>query len=738
LSTYADLTVGEPGALAVDNEGNVYVGMTNEIRKIDTNGNITTYTGSDGIQGSTDGVLADATFSGIGGLVFDSIGNLYVSDTENHTIRKIDTAGNVSTFAGTVGSFGSTDAQGTSAKFHFPIGLTVDSNDNIYVADMNNHTIRKIDTAANVSTFAGTTGSSGSVDAQGTSASFFSPYSLASDSSDNIYVGDKNNLKIRMIDTGANVTTIAGDGTYGSTDGIGENASFKNPSGLVVDSAGNIYVADSDNHTIRKISTDGNVSTVSGSGSMGSTDGDGLSASFGALEGMTIDLDGNLYVAGRSNSKIRKLAKVTKISGTPTNDDVGVYDINLSVSDGNGGVDTQNFELSVINVNDAPIASDITISMNKNTSKTFSANDFNFTDVDAGDELYSVTFMMPPMQGALTLNDVNVTFGQTILKDDIANLKFTPVANTFSTEMGGVLVPYTQMSFRLSDGDADSGMYFLNIFVNDAVDTPTPTTPPVNTGGTGSETTQETDPSQKVDSPADELETGMELDEAQESDEKIVIIYKNENGEADTEVEIPKLEGKTINIIYTAEAIELTTGDGVASYNNNGTVEHLMVVDNKETIAISYIPGAKVEFTATGGVQTSVTTQTKSKILIEATQEGYSVNSVETVDGKVSVADSTIIGTKTEIQENGNVVVDTPEVLSSKGNTITTKTTLDANGKAIVSAVKTLPDGTQESIDLGNYNEGSEVSVEEKDGAVLVKVKTKLGTEVFQLRNGRL
>ncbi len=244
-----------------------------------------------GSAGSTDGPGGSATFNNPTGVAVDSSGYVYVADGGNK-IRKITPEGVVSTLAGT-GSIGSTDGPGVSATLSSPYGVTVDSSGYVYVADTANNKIRKISPEGVVSTLAGT-GFTGSTDGSGGSATFYNPTGVAVDSNGYVYVADTANNKIRKISPEGVVSTLAGSESQGSTDGPGGSATFNEPSGVAVDSNGNVYVADTANNKIRKITPDGVVSTLAGSGSQGSTDGSGGSATFYTPTGVAVDSNGNV------------------------------------------------------------------------------------------------------------------------------------------------------------------------------------------------------------------------------------------------------------------------------------------------------------------------------------------------------------------------------------------------------------------------------------------------------------
>lgn len=297
-----------PSSITTDGT-NLYIADTynDTIRKVNISTKIvSTVAGSVEASGSTDGVGLSARFNYPQGITTDGI-NLYVADTFNHTIRKILlTNGTVTTLAGSPGVEGSDDGNGASAKFKFPRGITTDRR-NLYITDEND-VVRQIVIATGVvTTLAGSAGESGYIDGIGQNARFFTPAGITTDGT-NLYLTDVNNLIIRKINISTReVSSLAGIRAFGSTDGFGVDARFNFPMGITTDGI-NLYVADTYNETIRKIVISNSyVTTLAGSaGVVGADDGLGSAASFNYPNGITTD--GNaLYVTDVSSHIIRQI-----------------------------------------------------------------------------------------------------------------------------------------------------------------------------------------------------------------------------------------------------------------------------------------------------------------------------------------------------------------------------------------------------------------------------------------------
>jgi len=263
---------------------------------------------------SRDGTGSQARFDGPQGIAADGAGNLYVAEAPSATIRKITPQGVVTTLAGSAGAPGYADGSGDAARFNAPSRLETDADGKLYVTDTGNSAIRSITPAGVVATLAGS-GSCGSSDGRGAQAQFCNPQGIALDRWGNLWVADTGNHTVRRIDPEGRVSTVAGaPGVCGSEDG-GGNARFCNPQDVAVDYWGNVYVADTGNSTVRMISPEGEVSTLAGlPGQCAASDGSPGASRLCSPSG--IDVEGNdLYVADTGNATIRRI-KLDNVTST--------------------------------------------------------------------------------------------------------------------------------------------------------------------------------------------------------------------------------------------------------------------------------------------------------------------------------------------------------------------------------------------------------------------------------------
>ncbi|GLC87751.1 NHL domain-containing protein [Lysinibacillus piscis] len=430
-ATSAPLT--SPFQVAVDSVGNIYIAEAgnHRIRKVDTGGNISTIAGTGAMGNGGDGITATGTQLNIpSGVAVDNAGNIYIADTGNHRIRKVGIGGTITTIAGT-GIQGNAGDEGpaTSAQLNMPQNVVVDNIGNVYIADMGNHRIRKVDTGGTITTIAGM-GIPGSAGDEGaaTDAQLMNPQGITVDSAGNVYIADTGNHRIRKVDTGGTITTIAGTGIPGSTgdEGAATSAQLSMPSGVAIDSAGNVYISDAIDQRIRKVDTGGIITTIAGTGIPGST-GDGGAATSAQLSlpmGVAVDSIGNIYITDLGNSKIRKvtMTTVTTVPDAPTNVTAvagdGQATVGFTVPTNDGGSIITGYKVKVyVNDNEQPTLettgttnSIIVSGLTNGTAYTFTVVAIN----DKGDSMESMA------SDAVTPNPAPLTDEQAVAQAALA------------------------------------------------------------------------------------------------------------------------------------------------------------------------------------------------------------------------------------------------------------------------------------------------------------------------------
>lgn len=391
-----------PKSVAVDNLGNVYVADydNHRIRKIGIDGIVSTLAG--GIGGYLDGNGTSARFAYPTGVDVDAYGNVYVADHGNHKIRKITPDGTVTTFAGSSGGF--LDGLGTAARFNRPLDVSVDNDGFVYVSDRDNHKIRKISPSGQVTTL----------------ASVQTPIGLEVDNLGTVYVANYNANRIEKVTSAGSVTTLAGQGPAQSLDGTGTSARFNRPLGLTIDVFGDIYVTEGNGHRIRKVTTGGVVTTIAGS-LAGFINDEGTAARFNLPYSIAASKSGVLYVADDNNHRIRKIDISKKLEGIPNATHTGNHNVSLQVSDGNGGTANQNFIINVVDVSVPtittlnPVDDATDIALNSNLQITFTENILkgtgNIVIYDAADN--TVVETVDVTSGNVTINNATVTINPT-------------------------------------------------------------------------------------------------------------------------------------------------------------------------------------------------------------------------------------------------------------------------------------------------------------------------------------
>jgi len=328
-----------PIGLALDASGNVS-DLGNRIRKVTPGGTITTVAGTGAAAYSGDGGAASkAQLYSPWGVAIDAHGNLFISDSGNHTVRKIAPDGTISTVAGTgLAGFSGDGGAATGAQLNTPLSIALDGAGNLYVADCQNQRVRKVSAGGSIATIAGN-GVRGYAGDGGpaTQAQLSCPHGVAMDSAGNLYIGDTENNRVRRVGPDGVVSTMAGTGAQGSggDGGPAAKAQLYAPTSLALDPSGNLFIADTGNSLIRKVTPDGAISTVAGEvpppGSFGNAV-DGVPATqtiLGSPQGLAVDWAGNLYIGETQGNHIRRVSAsgiISTVAGSGLYGDISYYD----------------------------------------------------------------------------------------------------------------------------------------------------------------------------------------------------------------------------------------------------------------------------------------------------------------------------------------------------------------------------------------------------------------------------
>jgi sugar lactone lactonase YvrE len=451
-----------PNGVAVDAAGNLFIADydNSRIRKVDTNGIITTVAGNGNAGYSGDDVAAtDASLAYPNGVAVDAAGNLFIADSSNSRIRKVDTHGIITTVAGN-GNAGYSGDNGaaTNASINYPFSVTVDGAGNLFIADYYNYRIRKVDTNGIITTVAGNgnTGYSGD-NVAATNTSLYYPSGVAVDAAGNLFIADNSNSRIRKVDTHGIITTVAGNGNFGySGDNVAAtNASLYYPNGVAVDGAGDLFIADYYNQRLRRVDTNGVITTVAGNGSSGFS-GEGNVAALAALSypsGVAVDSLGNLFIADSSNSRIRKVYAWPATSpsltlASITTNNIGSYSV--IISDSTGSVTS-----SVAALNLLPY-----IAMQPSSQTVWQGLSASFTSVAGGSQpcsyqwscngtnlsgatnsSYSVTNVVPADAGSYAVIVTNL-YGGITSSPAVLTVAYISQQPTNQTGLGGATVSF--------------------------------------------------------------------------------------------------------------------------------------------------------------------------------------------------------------------------------------------------------------------------------------------------------
>jgi sugar lactone lactonase YvrE len=340
-----------PNGLALDAAGDLFIAdsLNNRVRRVDPSGVISTVAGNGSYGFSGDGGLAtNARLTSPSGVAVDAAGDLFIADTFNNRVRKVDPSGVISTVAGNgVPGYSGDGGPATSAALFQPFTVVVDGSGNLFIADSFNHRIRKVDPSGVITTVAGngTAGYSGD-GGPATAASLNYPYSVALDAAGDLFIADYFNDRVRKVNPSGMISTVAGNGTHGYSGdgGLATSAALAGPVRVAVDAAGNLFIADGNNNRLRKVDSNGMITTVAGNGIQGYS-GDGgpaTSASLTGPSGVAVDAGGNLFLSDAYNAVIRKVSVATTLLVTaPATVTAGdTFSVTVTAVEDDGSTDT--------------------------------------------------------------------------------------------------------------------------------------------------------------------------------------------------------------------------------------------------------------------------------------------------------------------------------------------------------------------------------------------------------------
>lgn len=324
----ATCMLDHPFSVAANSAGDVFIAdrLNHRIRKIDVSGIVTTIAGNGSAGYNGDNIAATgAQLNDPNGIALDAAGSVYVADRQNNRVRRIDTSGLITTVAGTgTNGFGGDGAAATAAMLNNPRGVAVDRDGIIFIADQGNQRVRKIGATGIIYTIAGTgAGGYNGDNIAATAAQLHNPYSVATDTTGNLYIADVDNERIRKITPAGIIVTIAGTGAsgFGGDNGPATGAMLSEPIGIAADNAGNVFIADDYNSRIRQVDAGGTIHTIAGNGTSG-YNGDGIAATDAELSnatGIAVSADGHLLIADYNNNRVRKMDEPTAVVTTAGN-----------------------------------------------------------------------------------------------------------------------------------------------------------------------------------------------------------------------------------------------------------------------------------------------------------------------------------------------------------------------------------------------------------------------------------